>query len=670
MTSTESLRNIGIVAHVDAGKTTLAEQMLYLSGNIRSLGRVDDGTTQLDWLSVERRRGITVLAATTLLSWRDCHINLIDTPGHVDFSSETSRALRILDAVIVVVSGTEGVQAHTKTLWRAIQSLGIPTLFFVNKMDRDGADETRVLKEIRDDLTPNAVLLQRACRDGHRFVNTRPVLSDEMQTDPLLSELVETLAEHDEAVVERFVQEEKMPTSWLEDRLRFHARSGRIYPVLVGTALHGIGPRSVLDAVVDFFPSPKIPMSDELSAVVFKIQREPRMGRMAFVRLYSGSLTSRQLVPNTTQGTSEKISQIRKISANAHQDVGQVGTGDIAALCGLEQTRIGDVLGNPEHIPEMPEMPVPVFQVKAFPLPYQQSEHVFIEDTAGVEEQAKPPEYVALAEAMLELEDEDPSLAVDWNADIRELRVRVMGVVQVEILQSILHDRFGLFAGFGKPSVIFKETPAQSGHGYIAYTSIPHWAVMHFLFEPAERGSGLAYKSIVRPGELKIRYQREIARRVSPALEQGPKGWEVTDLKVTLIEGSDHEQHTHPLDFVAATGWAVEDALKNCGTVLLEPILAFRIEAPPEAGGRICNELYNRRASFDEPVFNPDLFTLEGEIPASTSLDLPIQLQQWSSGKAMITTRLCRYALAPASYNDDPANFQAKREGISFKAYM
>ena len=651
--SPDNLRNIGIVAHVDAGKTTLAEQILYLSGRIRATGSVDAGTSQLDWLETEKQRGLTILAATTTLGWKGCRLNLIDTPGHIDFSSETQRALRILDGVIVVVSALEGVQAQTLTLWNAIRSLGIPTIFFINKMDRQGADVQVVLAEIHAKLTDNAVLLQYSSGVADHFIAVCSIFDDGPPAATPRAQLIEKLADHDDAVLEAFVEGRLIDRNWLKSRLCKPVQIGNIQPVLMGSAMKQIGIEALLDIVVDLLPAPQKNEGEALSAVVFKVQREPRMGRMAFVRLYSGEIINRQLVENTSRGISEKITQIRKIHANSYQDIGRVTVGDIAALCGLEQTRIGDILGLQQPIPDMPDMPVPVFQVKAFP--------------AG---EASDADLVSLAEAMEELEDEDPNLAIDWDADIRELRVRVMGMVQIEVLQSILQDRFGLSAEFGDPTVVFKETPATSDHGYVAYTSMPHWAVLRFQIEPGTRGSGLEYKSIVRPGELKIRYQREVARRVPLALQQGPKGWEVTDLNVTLIEGSDHEQHTHPLDFVAATGWGIEDGLINCGTCLLEPILGFQINAPAEIGGRLCNELFRRRAEFDTPVFHETTFFLEGEVPAAMVLDFSMLLQQWSGGQAAMIMHLVRYELAPDVYNEDATNFQPKQEGVSFRTYM
>lgn len=674
--SVDKLRNIGIVSHVDAGKTTLAEQMLYYSGKIRKVGRVDEGTSQLDWLSTEKQRGITILAATTTFSWKDYQINLIDTPGHVDFSSETQRSLWILDGVIVVVSGVEGVQAHTLTLWKAIQKLGIPAVFFINKIDQNGAKYETVFNEINDKLTPNALLLQYPLYTDYEFSDVFSIFDCDVPKEfqsiltQLRTRLIEKLADYDDKVLEYYIHEKDMNNTWLKTRLKEQILFRNVYPVIMGSALKNIGVKPLLDDIVNYFPPPEISEQSDLSAVVFKVQREPNMGRMVFVRVYSGELVNRQLIENTNQDISEKVSQIRKIHANSYEDIGKVTAGDIAALCGLKQTKIGDIIGDSESIPSIPDMPVPVFQVKAFPVSKNEYSTGLIEDTESIESSADYADYVSLAKALKELEDEEPRLRIYWNPEVQELSIQVMGLVQVEILQNILKERFELYAGFGKPSVVFKETPAKAGYGSVHYTSVPHWAVLKFLIEPAERGSGLEYKSIVRPGELKIRYQREVERRVPRALEQGLKGWEVVDLKVTLVEGEHHEQHTHPLDFIAGTMWAIEDGLKNCGTKLLEPILAFRISAPVEAGGRICNELLNRRAEFEETVFKENEFYLEGEVPALTVLELPVLLRQWTGGKAIMTTNFVRYELAPDEYNDEPANTQPKKEFVSFKSYM
>ncbi len=662
------LRNVGIVAHVDAGKTTVTEQILFRAGRIRKTGRVDDGTSQMDWLPVERERGISVISATTTFEWQDHAVNLIDTPGHVDFSSEVTRALSVLDAVIVVISCPDGVQTHTQTLWEAIRSIDLPTLFFVNKMDRIGADFTSAIQSVRKRLSPFAIPLILPLGSADTFSGLYDVLADKVirenhvaPTDSLPAgsvhvdswwreSLMETIADQDDVVLEKYLGEESIDPLWLRERLVSLVHSKRVFPVFCGAALHGVGIESLLNGIVRYLPPPQVEADDKVCAVPFKIQQDETMGRMTYVRVYSGEIVNRQSLVNPTRGIEEKVTQIRKMHANTHSDVGRVQAGDIAVLCGLKETKIGEILGEASRKPLLPDMPVPVFQVKASP--------------------ADGGDYVQLAEALKHLEDEDPALGIVWDPDIREITVRVMGTVQMEIVQAILAERFGVQADFDRPSVIFKETPVRIGEGNVRYTRTPHWAVMRFHIEPAPRGSGVMYTSEVKPRDIKVRYQREVERRIPFALQQGPRGWEVTDLRITLVEGSDHEQHTHPLDFIAATMWGIEDGLNNCSTQLLEPILSFRIHAPSDFGGRICSDILNLRGTFDQPLFTDETVVVQGEVPASTFLEYPVQLSQITSGKASVVTTLSRYALAPPEYNDDPAHTQPRRPWVSFKTFM
>lgn len=619
------LRNVGIVAHVDAGKTTVTEHMLHRSGHIRKPGSVDAGTAQTDWLDVERERGISVRAATTVIGWGGCTINLIDTPGHVDFSAEVERALRVLDGAVVVVSAAEGVQAHTETLWRALQAMRIPTVFFINKIDRIGADPERVLADIRRLLTPNAIAVQRIAYGEGEL----PELYDAWRADsPAYDGLLEATAEADDEVMERYVIGETVAPDELRERFGRLSRKAAIHPVLYGVALKGIGIEPLMDAVVHYLPAPSGNPDGDLSGVVFKVERDKTMGRIAYVRLYEGAMHNRDAVFNTTRQLQEKITQIRKMHARHHEDVGSLAAGDIAAVCGMSGARIGDVLGNPLAVPEEHRLSVPLLTVQAFPL--QESD------------------YQPLVAALQELTDEDPLLDLQWLQDERELHVKVMGTIQLEVLTSILRGRFGLQAKFGPPSVIYKETPSRAEEGFVAYTMPkPCWAVLRFLIEPGERGSGLAYRSVVRAEQLLPSYQNEVERRVPEALQQGMFGWEVTDLKVTLLEGEHHVYHTHPLDFVVATPMGIMDGLARAGTTLLEPLLHFRIAVPEEWGGRVLSDLATMRATFDNPVVADSRFTVEGTIPVATSLDYPVRLASMSGGRGAISTRFAGYEPCP-----------------------
>lgn len=630
--SAAPIRNVGIVAHVDAGKTTITEHMLFTSGQIRSLGRVDQGTAHTDWLEVERERGISVRAAATVFPWRNGLINLIDTPGHVDFSSEVERSLRVLDGAVLVISAAEGVQAHTETLWKALHILRLPTVVFVNKMDRIGADPDKVLAEIRQLLTVDAVPIQAPAGIEKSFTGAMDLLSEDMEESIGCSaareELWDSIAERDEELLERYVQGEAIATSEWKAALTRLTSQAKIVPVLYGSAIRGIGIEALLDAVLDYLPEPGGDPEQPLSGVVFKLERSKTMGRLAYVRLYNGTVRNREVVQNTTQGLAEKVTQIRKMEALSHTDVGKLQAGDIGVLCGLGNVRIGDILGSPEAVPTEHRLSVPLLTVQVNP--------------------ASANDYPSLVSALQELAEEDPLLDLQWLQEERELHVKVMGTVQLEILSSVLRTRFGIESAFSEPSVIYKETPAEAAEGYVAYTMPkPCWAILRFQIEPGPRGSGLVYDSIVRQEHLLERYQNEVARRVPEALMQGLYGWEVTDLRITLIEGEHHVWHTHPLDFVVATPMGIMDGLTNTGTTLLEPMLHFRISVQEDLGGRILGDLVQMRAEFDSPVVLSGRFMVEGIVPVATSLDYAVKLGMLTGGRGTLTTRFAEYRECP-----------------------
>jgi|GEM_PF-10433 len=741
-------RNVGIFAHVDAGKTTTTEHMLYESGRIRALGSVDSGTAQTDWLDVERERGISVRAAATTFRWRGVSVNLVDTPGHVDFLAEVERSLRVMDGAVLIVSAVEGVQAQTEMIWHALRKLRIPTLIYVNKMDRVGADPERVLADIRKHLSPEAVPAQlplgaedafrgaaellgsAACgsagagraqagggvppgaaspaeevsapgaeggvqpgaeaaspteeagtpraSDGTRpgagsasptEEESAPRVGDGVQPGaeeasaprvgggvppgasaprvdggtppgagagdgvPLAEarlRLVEAIAECDEALLERYLDGSLPPDcaeEWRAQLARL-TRGCALFPVLYGASGRGIGVTALMDAVVDLLPAPSGDPAAGVSGVVFKIERDKTMGRMAFVRLYSGTVRNRDPVLNATSGVIEKVTQVRKIDGRRTDDIGVLEAGDIAAVCGLNQARIGDVLGSPGAVPEEARLAVPLLTVQV--------------------QWANEQEYPRVVAALQELADEDPLLDLQWLQDQRELHLKVMGTIQLEILTSVLRTRFGLAVTFGEPSVIYKETPAGPGEGFIAYTMPkPCWAILRFRIEPAPRGSGLQYEACVRAEDLLPQYQNEVARRVPEALHQGLLGWEVVDLKVTLVEGQHHVWHTHPLDFVVATPMGIMNGLANTGTKLLEPMLQFRLTVPEEFGGRVMNDLVLMRAQFEPPALQGDRMTIEGRMPVATSLDYPVKLGSLTKGRGTIATFFDGYDECP-----------------------
>jgi len=617
------LRNVGIFAHVDAGKTTTTEQLLYQSGHIRSLGSVDEGTAQTDWLEVERARGISVRSAITRFQWKGVQVNLVDTPGHVDFLSEVERSLRVMDGAVLIISAVEGVQAQTEVIWQALRDLRIPTLIYINKMDRIGAEPLRIIEDIQRLLSPGAVPLQ-ACEGVEAEFNGAIDLigmSDDRVVslpDRLLGErelIMEKIAEQDDALLHRYFEQGDLSDQELLPVLQASIRQLALFPVLFGASSRGLGVDQLMNAMTTLLPPPEGDEHKPLSGVVFKLDKDPIMGRLAYVRLYGGILRNRDTVHNHALDIDEKVTQIRKVDGQRSEDVGVLKAGDIAVVCGWSRVRIGDIIGEKDGVSLETRIAEPLLTVQA----HWRNE----------------AEYPAVVAAFHELADEDPHLDVQWLQEDRELHLRVMGPIQVEVLGQMLKSRFGLEVSFGAPSVIYKETPAKSGEGFVAYTMPkPCWAILRFVIEPAERGSGLAYSSIVRSERLLDSYQNEVARRVPEALEQGLRGWPVTDLKVTLIEGEHHVWHTHPLDFVIATPMGIMDGLVNTGTILLEPMLRFRLSTPEEYGGKLMSELVVMRGEFDTPHVRQGRMELEGRLPVATSLDFPARLGSMTKEEA------------------------------------
>lgn len=630
--ASKHIRNIGIFAHVDAGKTTTTEQILYRSGRIRSLGSVDAGTAQTDFLEVERSRGISVRAAATRFSWQGVTVNLVDTPGHVDFLSEVERSLRVMDGAVLILSAVEGVQAQTEVIWHALRERNIPTLLYVNKMDRIGADPQGTLKQIRRLLSPQAAPVQAPICAEDGFGGTVSVLGlspdDSEDVKGYLQLLEETVAEREESLLLHYLDNGTLPREELVQKLPALTQNGELFPVLFGASSKGMGVEPLIQAMVTLLPPPLAALNGPISGVVFRMERDAAMGRIAYVRLYSGVLRNRDSVRNETQQLEEKITQIRKIDGQKAEDVGLLEAGDIAAVCGWNHARIGDIIGCADHVPGETRLAVPLLTVQV--------------------KWSNEAEYPAVVAALQELADEDPLLDLQWLQEQRELHLKVMGPIQIEVLTHVLNNRYGLKVDFGQPSVIYKETPAQMGEGFIAYTMPkPCWAILRFRIEPGERGSGLTYSATVRSERLLERYQHEVARSVPEALQQGLFGWEVTDLKVTLIEGEHHVWHTHPLDFALATPMGIMDGLSHTGVKLLEPMLSFRLSIPEETGGKLMNELILMRGEFDAPVVRQERMEIEGTLPVATSLDFPARFGSLTKGRGALATFFTGYRECP-----------------------
>lgn len=591
---------------MDAGKTTLTEQMLYLSGAVRAPGRVDSGSAHTDFLDLERKRGISVRAASATIDWHGARIGIIDTPGHSDFSAETARALRAVDMAVVVISASDGVQSQTEAIWAALEKCGKPALFFINKTDAGGADVSGCMKEIAE------------------LTGMTPKMTDPCDT----ASLCENFSEYDDSALEKYLEKGEGAFSPEEAaellKKAFYGRNA--VPVLAGSALREEGVKELLDTLSLL----ALENQDDkrLAGVVFNVGHSASFGRAAYVRLFSGTLKNRDTVHNADAGTDEKVTQIREVMGAREKDSGVLRAGEIGAVYGLTRTRSGDVLGDASFVPPAAEIAAPALRVRIAP-----------KDAA---------KYPALSAALSELSAEDPLLDVIWEKEQREMLVRVFGLIHIEILQALFAERFGLDVDIGKPVVIYKERPLKRARGFVEYTMPkPCWAVMEFEIEPLPAGSGYVFESRVPDERIFMRYQAQVRQTIPEALSQGPKGWEVTDLKICLTGGEHHTVHTHPLDFVLATPMGIMDALVNSGTELLEPIQRFRMTFPEEAGGRIIGEIIAMRGQFETPVVKKGVFTIEGTLPLATSMDLPMRVSQMTGGRGTFSSIPAGFAPCP-----------------------
>ncbi|NOZ47438.1 MAG: TetM/TetW/TetO/TetS family tetracycline resistance ribosomal protection protein [Chlorobi bacterium] len=634
----KKIRNIAVLAHVDAGKTTVTENFLYTSGSIKSLGSVDKGTSQTDFLPVEKERGISIKSSNFSFTYKDILINLIDTPGHVDFSAEVERTLNIIDGAILIISAVEGVQAHTETIWNALHEKKIPTIIFINKVDRIGADIENTILEIKRELSDNIVELNKVENEGQNNVQ----LGLRWNDPQFVEELTEIIANTNEEILEKYIANKPILIEELNKHLNKTVQEGNLFPVLFGSAKFSLGIDDLLESIVRFLPGPKGKENLPLSAYVYKIEFDKKAGKLAFVRFYNGLIKNRDIIRNYSQGIDEKVTFIKKTYGNKTKDIPQAIAGDIAIIQGFANVKAGDILGNScEEMPKETSLKSPLLTVRI--------------------EANNEKDYPALAEAMQILSYEDPTLNFNWLKEERELHLQIMGWMQMEVLEKVIEDRFKIMAKFKEPTVIYKETPATKGEGFVRYwMPKPCWAIMKFLIEPGERGSGVVYKSKVGVNDIHQKYQNEVERTIKPALKQGIKGWEVTDLKITLVEGEDHEMHSHPGDFVVATPMGIMNGLVNTGTKFLEPIISFKISSPENLLGAITSDINKMRGSFESPEINGNRFVIQGVLPVATSLDFPVRLNSRSGGKAKISTKFIGYRECADEYG-----VERKYKGIS-----
>lgn len=617
------LVNIGIIAHVDAGKTTITEQLLYRSGGQRGLGSVDRGTSRMDFLTVERARGISVKASSVTIIASNVQINIIDTPGHVDFIAEVERSLAILDTAILVISAVEGIQAQTEILYEALCQTHTNVIIFINKIDRVGSDYMAVIEQIKSKLTASVLLFSSLENEGEKTVCIKPLaLEGEFSQVAAVA-----VADFNEDILSDYLADKSISAERLDSSLKTEIRCGNITPILLGSGIFGVGISELLDFVAHYVQPTKNNETDELSGVVYKITHDKEMGRIAHVRMFGGTIKNRDLVKFSTAEVAQKVTQIRRYSGSQFVDVGIAGRGDIVALCGLSNAKISDIFGEvSEHLGV--KIAVPLLKVRVIP--------------------ASIDQLYAVMSAFDQLTAEDPQLDMTYNQHEKELSISITGTIQLEILIAIVKERYGLTITFSAPTVIYKETPSKYARGFEAYTMPkPCWAVIALDIEPTKRGSGLSYHSIVSNDDILYRYQNHIETTIPRALRQGMYNWEVTDLDITLVGGEHHFMHTHPMDFFLATPLAVMDGLKRAGTTLLEPIQLVKISALEDYLGRVISDIIAMRGEFDSPVISNGMFTIEAQIPVATSLEYVVKLASFTSGRGLMSSRFFGYKPCP-----------------------
>ena len=625
--------NLGIVAHVDAGKTTLTERLLYEARVIDEIGSVDAGTTQTDTLALERRRGITIKSAVTSFALGDVHVNLIDTPGHPDFIAEVERVLSVLDGAVLVISAVEGVQPQTRILMRALKRLRIPTLLFVNKIDRAGAEEDRVLRAIPDRLGAVVVPLSTSSESGTRGASVKPVVDVEA--------LHEVLAENDEALLESFVDDgSSVPHGRLLEELASQTRRVLVHPVFLGSALTGAGVDAVMTGIAELLPSSTGDPDAATSASVFKIERAPNGEKVAYVRMFAGTIRTRDRV-SFGSGLEGKVTAIAVFDRGPAVQRQAVAAGGVAKLWGLAQVQIGDGIGESGATAMRPQFPPPTLE--------------------SVVVAGNPDDRARLRGALTQLAEQDPLINVQQNEVLNEDSVSLYGEVQKEVLESNLVDDYGLDVEFQEPTPIHVERPLRSGESIEVLHSDtnPFLATIELRVDPAPAGSGVEFRLDIEPVTAPLYLYKTLAsfgehmeRYVRETLREGLHGWEVTDCVVTMTSCTYSVPDGPPSkrgplstsrDFRRLTPIVLMQALERARTTVCEPVVRVRLEVPAESVGAVIAAVGQLGAQAEMDSLRGDLATVDTVLPILAAQDLQRELSRLTSGEGVLESTFLGY---------------------------
>jgi elongation factor G len=675
--SLKQTRNIGFIAHIDAGKTTVSERVLFFAGRIHKLGTTDDGNTALDWMDQERERGITITSAATACSWGEWDINIIDTPGHVDFTAEVERSLRVLDGGVVVFDAVAGVQPQSETVWRQADKYNVPRICFINKMDKIGGDYYHAIETIVDRLggNPVAIQLPMGAEDNYRGVidlvegKSYTYLDDsgdfeeggvpdeyQEEFDSRRQDMIEKVAETDDALLEKFLMEEEISVEELKGAIRRATISYKMVPVLSGTALKNKCVQPLLEAVGAYLPSPldvpsvqgTVPGNDEeelerkasfdepFAALAFKTVTDPFIGRLVYFRVYSGSAKSGSSVLNTVTGDRERLGRIVKMHADQREEVDEVFAGEIAAAVGLKDTSTGETFCDLENpiLLEKIEFPDPVVSVA-------------IEPKARADQDK-------LSDALVKLSDEDPTFRVQYDEETGQTVMSGMGELHLEILTDRMVREFKVEANVGRPRVAFRETIRKNttAEGKFVRQSGGHGQYGHVIIEmePLERGEGVQFENMIRGGAIPTEYISSVEDGVRGALNNGPKsGFPVIDLLVKLIDGTYHDVDSSKVSFEIAGSMAARTAVNRCNPVVLEPVMTLEVVTPEDYLGEVIGDLGRRRASVESIDAQNDTQIVKASLPLAESFGYANDLRSITQGRAGYSMEFDRYLEAPES---------------------
>ncbi len=683
----EKVRNIGIIAHIDAGKTTVTERVLFYTGISHKIGEVHEGSTVMDWMEQERERGITITSAATTTFWtptydpgskeKEHRINIIDTPGHIDFTVEVKRSLRVLDGAVVVFDGVAGVEPQSETNWHYADEYKVPRICFINKLDRTGADFEKSLQSIKDRLTRNAVTLQLPIglesdfkgvvdlltRKAYEFQGDKGELVVEVplpegmraEVEKRRAELVEKIAEHDDTLTEDFLNGKEIPLEELKTALRRAVLNVQLVPVLNGSALKNKGVQMVLDAVVDFLPSPldlppvqginpknnqeidRKPSDEEpFAALAFKVATDPFVGSLTYFRVYSGTLSKGSYIYNATKRAQERVGRILRMHANHREEVEEIYTGDIGALVGLKDTTTGDTLTDPNSpiILEKIIFPEPVIEQRITPRTKADQEKMGI--------------------ALRKLAGEDPTFRVSGDMETGETLIAGMGELHLEIIVDRLKREFSVDAGVGRPQVSYRETitkEAEAEGKYIRQSGgRGQYGHVVIRIAPRERGSGFEFVNSIRGGTIPQEFIPAAEKGIKEAMVKGVvAGYNLIDMEVELFDGSFHEVDSSEAAFKIAGSIAVQEAVKNAGPVILEPIMKVQVITPMEFFGDVSGDIASKRGKIESMEDRDNLKIVNAMIPLAEMFGYATKLRSMTQGRGYFNMEFAKYEPLPKS---------------------